>query len=85
MIKYYIICKMYESRGGSFRYALNPKTSDLEFSFKRSEREDFIEKCNHLLKEDMYYSDIKMYYINFDKLEVVEITNEILEEMKKSI
>ena len=73
---------MYEPQGGSFKYAIKPTTSDLEFHFNRSEREEFIEKCEYLTKSDMYYDDVKMYYINFDTLEVIQITDKLFKEMK---
>lgn len=73
MKEYKIICNMYESKGGLFKYAISPSKVLLDFTYKRSERENFITKCKYLLKEDMFYDDVKMYFIDYDNLYVVEI------------
>ena len=83
MLEYKIICDMFEPCGMSFRYAINPKKTLLEFTFKRSEREQFIEKVKYLQREDMYYDDIKMYFIDYNKLTIVKI--EDIKQLEEAI
>lgn len=81
MKEYKVIYDVYEPKGGSFKYAINPEKFTTSQTFTRSEREDFIERCRKLIKETMYYDNIKMYFIDYDKLSITEIENiKILEE-----
>jgi len=73
MKEYKIICNMYESKGGAFKYAISPSKVLVDFTYKRSEREDFIAKCKYLLREDMFYDDVKMYFIDYSNLTLTEI------------
>lgn len=85
MVKYYILCDMYESKGGSFKYAVDPVTKPIEFSYNREEREQFIEKATKLLRDEMYYTNVKMYFINFTEVTILEIDRDKLSDMKHSI
>lgn len=83
MKEYKIICNMYEACGGSFKYAIKPIKNLLTFEYKRKEREEFIEKAEYLLKEDMYYDDVKLFFIDYDKLEIIPIKD--ISELKSRI
>ena len=84
MKQYIITYSMYESSHGFFRYAARPtKTSGIHY-FNKSERESFIERAEYLIKNDMYFDDIKLYFINFEIPKIIDITDR-LQELKESI
>ncbi len=85
MKEYVIICKMYLSKGGFFRFATNAEKETRKFNYKRDEREEFIKKAEYLFKEYMYYDDIRMYFLNYDSLTMTQITKEGLNAMKEAI
>ena len=84
MKEYTIICDMYFPNGGSFKYATNPKSEIKKFTYDRTERHLFIEKWEHVLNNDMYYDNIKVYVIDFEHEKVINITNQF-NEIKTSI
>lgn len=84
MKKYIIVVDQYESQGGLFRYSHSPKFETISFDFYRNEREYFIKKWEYFLSEDMYYDNIRCFYVDFDLVTIVEITDR-LEETKNNI
>lgn len=84
MINYVINYSIYESSGGCFKYAGKPSKAPTQAIYDRKEREAFLEKWDSLLKNEMYYDDIKTYYVNYDTMEMIELTDK-MDELKKSI
>mgnify|MGYP001325892802 CR=1 FL=1 len=85
MKEYVIVVDAWESNGGSFKYASNPKKRKVKFEYAREEREDFIKKVVYCKKEDMYYENVRLFYINYDDVTISEITDEQFKNMKEGI
>mgnify|MGYP000166513854 CR=1 FL=1 len=79
MKQYTIITNLYEVTGGSFKYAINPKKTQIVISYNRSEREDFLKKWEYILKEEMMFDLPKVYFTDFDQLTLIDITDRLLE------
>lgn len=79
MKEYVIITQMYESQGGSFKYAINPRKQPYKISFNRSDREQFIEKWKYILNENMYFDPPKVFFVNYDNCSIINITEKLFE------
>ena len=60
---YVIEYDIYESSGGSFKYAANPKKEKVTVFFPKTERDRFIQQYLELTKseKDLYIDNIKCY------------------------
>lgn len=54
------------------------------FYYGKNERQNFIDKWEYFLREDMYYDTVRCFYIDFDSVSIIEITDR-LEEIKNNI
>ncbi len=70
--------------GGLYKYADKPEKSPFKSSFAREQREEFISKWKYVIKEDMYFDSPKVFYIDYDKVEIVDITDK-LDEIENQI
>lgn len=71
---YLIKYKMWDSNGGSFRYATSPTYAEHRLYYSRDERDKFISKYLYLKgKDDMYFTDIECYYSNLTLLTGVDM------------
>lgn len=80
---YVIVSNIYEPHGGAYKLATNPKKDEYFVTFKRSEREQFIEKWEYALNEDLVFDLPKTYFIDFENVQIIEITDK-LNELKEN-
>ena len=80
MKMYVIITNIYDALGGLFKNHAKPIKNPYFITFHRDEREMFIEKWKKIIEESDTYFDLpKTYYINFNKVEIIEITDKLTE------
>lgn len=81
MKQYTIVTTHYEVGG---RYVLNPKPCSYISNYQYHEREDFLNRWEYILKNDVYFDAPRCFFINFTTPEIIEITDK-LEELKNRI
>lgn len=79
MKEYVILTNIYAPLGGFYKYAAEPKKEPLRFSFKGEELAFFIGKWKHIIENEAYYDPPKTFVIDFEKVEVEEITDKLNE------
>lgn len=76
---YVIISNIYEPKGGLYKYASEPEKSPYLLTYQRSEREEFIEKWKYVLNGEVYFDAPKCFFIDFESVQITEITNKLTE------
>lgn len=71
---YAIEFNLYESKGGSFKYAFNPKYERKIEYFDKTERDKFINRYLSLIEpnKDLYIDNIKCYVADLNPIEDME-------------
>jgi hypothetical protein len=75
---------MYLQGDFGFKYAVDPRKEPYIMNYQRNEREDFLEKWEYVLKYDDRFDEPKVYFTNFETMEILDITDK-LEELKNRI
>lgn len=84
-MKYYILkYDIYDAQHGLFKFAVHPKFTSHIIHYSVNEREDFIKSWETKLEKDMFYDNVKTYFINFDTVHIEELTNK-LTELKEAV
>ncbi len=84
MKMYVIVSNLYEPKGGFYKYADPPSKNPYMMTYQRNEREEFILKWKYILENESYFDKPKCYFVDFENVSILEITNR-LEELEKSI
>ena len=82
MKQYTIITTHYE--GSSGRYETIPKKVSYIQNYFQNEREDFINRWEYILKQDIYFDPPKCYFTDYQKMIIIDITDK-LTELKERI
>jgi len=82
MNQYTIVSNHYEGYGG--KYALNPKPVPYIVNYQYHERQDFLDRWEYMLKNDMYFDNPICYFTSFTMMEIIDVTDK-LEELKNRI
>ena len=78
----YTIVSTYYEKGG--RYILNPKPVPYIINYQYHERQEFLDRWEYLLENDMYFDPPRCFFTSFTIMEIIELTDK-LEELKNRI
>lgn len=76
---YVIISNLYEPQGGFYKFAETPKKNPYMVTFQDNEHIKLIDKWKYILNENSYFDPPKIYFINFESVGIVEITERLAE------
>ncbi len=82
MNQYTIVSAHYEGLGG--KYQINKKPVPYIINYQYHERQEFLDRWEYLLNNDMYFDDPRCFFTSFTLMEIHALTGK-LEELKNRI
>ena len=88
MKEYVVIYDISDVNGGSFFYGVDYNKGTfrtVKQHWNREERHEFITRCRKLMSDEMYYRNVKMFFVDYEALVVKVITKDMLDDMENGL